>query len=82
MNIIGLMLTLVLGLFIIFGAFIVNISDLVFTKEIIIGIVTSAVVGILCIKFLLSYIKNHDFSIFAFYRVFIALCVIIKLILS
>lgn len=74
--------TFLLSTPIIFGAFIVNIGDLVFTKEIIIGIVTSTVVGILCIKFLLTYIKNHDFSIFAFYRVFIALCVIIKLILS
>lgn len=73
--------TFLLSTPIIFGAFIVNVTDLVFTKEIIIGIITSALVGIVCIKFLLSYIKKHDFSIFAFYRVIIALAVIIKLII-
>ena len=57
-----------------------NIGDLLFTREVIIGIVTSFIVGILSIKFLLNYIKKHDFSIFAFYRVIIALLVLIKLI--
>ena len=57
-----------------------NVGDLLFTKEVIIGIVTSFVVGILSIKFLLNYIKKHDFSIFAFYRVIISLLVLIKLI--
>ena len=50
------------------------------TTEVIIGILTSFVVGVLSIKFLLSYIKKHDFSVFAFYRVIIAIIIYIKLI--
>lgn len=72
--------TFLLSTPIIFGAFIVNIGDLLVTKEVIIGIVTSFVVGILSIKFLLNYIKKHDFSIFAYYRVILALLVLVKLI--
>lgn len=74
--------TFLLSTPIIFGAAIVNIADLVFSKEILIGIVTSAVVGLICIKFLLSYIKKHDFTIFAFYRVIIAIIVVLKLIIT
>lgn len=74
--------TFLLSTPIIFGAAIVHITDLVITKEVITGIVTSAFVGIVCIKFLLSYIKKHDFSIFAVYRVLLALAVIVKLIFS
>lgn len=74
--------TFLLSTPIIFGAAIVHITDLVITKEVIIGIVTSALVGIVCIRFLLSYIKKHDFSIFAVYRVLLALAVIVKLIFS
>lgn len=74
--------TFLLSTPIIFGAAIVHITDLVITKEVIIGIITSAFVGIVCIKFLLSYIKKHDFSIFAVYRVLLALAVIVKLIFS
>ena len=74
--------TFLLSTPIIFGAAIVHITDLVITKGVIIGIVTSAFVGIVCIKFLLSYIKKHDFSIFAVYRVLLALAVILKLIFS
>lgn len=36
--------------------------------------------GVIAIKFLLNYIKKHDFSVFAFYRVILALVVFIKLI--
>ena len=74
--------TFLLSTPIIFGAAIVHITDLVITKGVIIGIITSALVGIVCIKFLLSYIKKHDFSIFAVYRVLLALAVIVKLIFS
>ena len=74
--------TFLLSTPIIFGAAIVHITDLVITKEVIIGIITSALVGIVCIRFLLSYIKKYDFSIFAVYRVLLALAVIVKLIFS
>lgn len=74
--------TFLLSVPIILGATIFKLGDLVFTTEVIIGILTSFVVGILSIKFLLSYIKKHDFSIFAFYRVILAIIVIIKLIFT
>ena len=72
--------TFLLSVPIIAGAAVLKIGDLVMTKEVIIGIITSFVVGIISIKFLLNYIKRHDFSIFAFYRVIIAIIIYIKLI--
>ena len=57
-----------------------KVGDLVFNTEVIIGIATSFVVGVISIKFLLGYIKKHDFSVFAFYRIVIAIVVYIKLI--
>ena len=72
--------TFLLSVPIICGAAVLKLGDLVLTKEVIIGIVTSFIVGIITIKFLLNYIKKHDFSIFAFYRVIIALIVLLKLI--
>lgn len=74
--------TFLLSTPIIFGALVLHITDLVITKEVIVGIVTSALVGVICIKFLLNYIKKHDFSVFAVYRVILALLVIVKLIFS
>ena len=62
-------------------ATVLKVGDLVFTKEVIVGIITSFAMGILTIKFLLNYIKKHDFSIFAFYRVILALIIFAKLIL-
>jgi undecaprenyl-diphosphatase len=41
-----------------------------------IAIVTSAVVGILSIQFLLSYIKNRGFGIFVIYRIIVGIAVI------
>lgn len=72
--------TFLLSVPIIAGAAVLKIGELELTKEVIIGVVTSFVVGVLSIKFLLKYIKNHDFSIFAFYRVVIAIIIYIKLI--
>jgi len=73
--------TFLLSVPIICGATILKIPDLVITKEVMFGIITSFVVGILTIKFLLNYIKKHDFSVFAFYRVILAIIVFVKLIL-
>ena len=42
----------------------------------IIGVMISFVSGILCIKFLLSYIKKHDYNIFMWYRLIMALIVL------
>lgn len=72
--------TFLLSVPIIAGATVLKIGELEFTTEVVIGIVTSFIVGVLSIQFLLKYIKKHDFSIFAFYRVWIAIVVYIKLI--
>lgn len=72
--------TFLLSVPIIAGAAVLKVGELSITTDVIIGIATSFIVGVLSIKFLLKYIKNHDFSIFAFYRVAIAIIVYIKLI--
>ena len=48
----------------------------------IIGVVISFISGILCIRFLLSYIKKHDYNIFMWYRLVLALLVLIVLYLK
>jgi len=67
---------------IIFGATILKFSDLLgeFNLSLVVGIITSAIFGILSIKFLLNYIKKNDFAIFAYYRLIFALIIIIKFI--
>ena len=45
----------------------------------IIGVVISFVSGLLCIKFLLNYIKKHDYNIFMWYRLILSLIVLIVL---
>ena len=45
----------------------------------IVGVVVSFVAGILCIKFLLNYVKKHDYNIFMWYRLIIAMVVLIVL---
>ena len=70
--------TFLLSVPIIAGAAILKVFDLEITKEVIVGIVTSFVVGVLSIKFLLKYIQKHDFSIFAIYRVAFAIIILVK----
>lgn len=72
--------TFLLSVPVICGATILKVGDLVFTKEVIVGVVASFAAGLLTIKFLLNYIKKHDFSVFAFYRVILSLIVLAKLI--
>lgn len=72
--------TFLLSVPIIAGAAILKVGDLKITTEVIIGIITSFIVGVISIKFLLNYIKKHDFSVFAFYRVIMAIIIYIKLI--
>ena len=45
----------------------------------IIGVVVSFVMGMICISFLMRYIKKHDYKIFMWYRLFMALAVLIVL---
>ena len=72
--------TFLLSVPVICGAAILKVGDLVFTKDVIVGIIASFAAGLLTIKFLLNYIKKHDFSVFAFYRVILAIIVLVKLI--
>ena len=70
--------TFLLSVPIICGAAILKIFELSITKEVSIGIFTSFVVGVFAIKFLLNYIKKHDFSVFAIYRVVFAIIILAK----
>ncbi len=72
--------TFMLSVPIIFGATLLKLPDLItgFSASLIVGIVTAAIVGILSIKFLLRYIKKNDFAIFAYYRVIIAIIILVK----
>lgn len=72
--------TFLLSVPIIFGATVLKLPDMItgFSPDLIVGILVSAVVGVISIKFLLRYIKKHDFAIFAYYRVIIAIIVLVK----
>ena len=45
----------------------------------IMGVSVAFISGLLCIKFLLRYIKNHDYNIFMWYRLIIALVSLVVL---
>ena len=73
---------------VVFGAVILQIIDYdtwVLIKENLIyfltGILVAFISGLFCINFLLKYIKKNDFEIFMWYRLILALIVIICLIL-
>lgn len=59
-----------------FAAVVFDLDKFVFDLSFFIGIISSFVVGILIIKFLLDYLKKGSFKIFAIYRVIIGLIVI------
>ena len=70
--------TFLLSVPIIVGATILKVTDLSLNIETIIGVFVSFVVGVFSIKFLLNYIKKHDFSVFAIYRVIFAIIILVK----
>lgn len=70
--------TFLLSVPIIAGAAVLKVKDLSFNIETFVGIFVSFIVGLLSIKFLLNYIKKHDFSVFAIYRVIFAIIVLLK----
>ena len=70
--------TFLLSVPIIAGAAILKIGDLELTIETFVGIFVSFIVGLFSIKFLLNYIKKHDFSVFAIYRVAFAIIILVK----
>ncbi|MEG0799512.1 MAG: undecaprenyl-diphosphate phosphatase [Bacilli bacterium] len=43
----------------------------------IVGVITAFVVSLLIIKFLINYIKKHDFKVFGYYRIFLGLIVLL-----
>lgn len=64
---------------IVLGATLYKFKDFVFDIPFFIGVITSFVVGIFVIKFLLEYLKKGSFKMFAIYRVVIGLLVILLL---
>ena len=70
--------TFLLSVPIIAGATVLKLPDLELSLETVIGVVVSFGVGLLAIKFLLNYIKKHDFSVFAIYRVAFAIIILVK----
>ena len=61
---------------IILAAVLVSISDFEFTFAFLMGIISSFLVGILVIKFLLNYLKKGSFKIFAIYRIILGVIVL------
>jgi len=68
---------------VVFGAVVLSIFDKATMKAIsanlsifIIGIVVAFISGLVCIEFLLKYIKKHDFKLFMWYRILLGALVI------
>lgn len=61
---------------IVFAATVYKLKDFVFSLPFIIGVLTSFIVGIFVIKFLLDYLKKGSFKGFAIYRVIVGIIVI------
>lgn len=73
---------------VVLGAVVLSIFDITTLTAItthlsifIIGVGVSFISGLLCIEFLLRYIKKHDFKLFMWYRIILGLVVIIYTIL-
>ena len=74
---------------VVLGAVVLNIMDKSVITAIannasifIIGILVAFISGLLCIEFLLKYIKNNNFKIFMYYRIFIGIVVIVVTLLK
>ena len=61
---------------IVLAAVIFSITDFEFTLAFFAGVIASFISGLIVIKFLLNYLKNGSFKVFAIYRVIIGLIVI------
>lgn len=62
---------------IVLGATLYKFKDFVFSIPFVIGVIVSAIVGMIVIKFLLDYLKKGSFKVFAIYRVIIGIAVIV-----
>jgi len=61
---------------IVLAAVIFSITDFEFTLAFFAGVISSFIAGLIVIKFLLNYLKNGSFKVFAIYRVILGLIVI------
>lgn len=62
---------------IVLAASLYKAKDFVLDVPFVVGVVTSTIVGVIAIKFLLEFLKKGDFKVFAVYRVVIGLGVIL-----
>ena len=73
---------------VIFGASLLKIYKFGFTftdtelLTLLIGMVTAFIVSIISIKFLITYIKKHDFKVFGWYRIVLGMVVIIYFLIT
>lgn len=68
--------TFLLSTPIVFAATVLKFKDFVFNLPFVIGVISSFIVGLIVIKFLLKYIQKGSFKIFAVYRVIFGLIII------
>ena len=74
--------TFFLAIPVMFGASLLKLVKfgLVFTPEegilLAVGMIVAFIVSIIAIKFLMGYIKKHDFKVFGWYRIILGLIVI------
>ena len=61
---------------IVLGATLYKFKDFVFGMPFVVGVLSSFLVGLLVIKFLLQYLQKGSFKVFAIYRIIIGLVVI------
>ena len=61
------------------AAVLVNITEFVFSVPFFMGILASFLVGLFVIKFLMNYLKNGSFKIFAIYRIIFGIIILIAL---
>lgn len=61
---------------IVLGATLFKLKDFVFDLPFVIGVLSSFIVGIFVIKFLLQYLQKGSFKIFAFYRILLGIVVL------
>ena len=59
-----------------FAAVAVKVKDFAFDAPFFLGVLSSFIVGLLCIKFLLKYLKNGSFKGFAIYRIVLGLLIV------
>ena len=64
---------------IIFAAVAVKVMDFTFNLPFVIGVLTSFIVGLLVIKFLMKYLEKGSYKVFAIYRVLFGIVILVTL---